>query len=99
MDNHKEGSAMSRLGGAGFLLWLWLSLLIASSSGAAAEQGPPTGQPATGAAQGTVPPLGTGLQSDYRVEVGDVLDGTVWQNPDISRSVIVRPAGKISYPL
>lgn len=39
-------------------------------------------------------------ETDYRISDGDVLDVSVWQVPDLSRpDVIVRPDGKISYPL
>lgn len=35
----------------------------------------------------------------YHVGVGDVLDVSVWRNPDLDKTVIVRPDGVISYPL
>ncbi len=35
----------------------------------------------------------------YTVGVEDVLEISVWQNQDLSRTVIVRPDGKISLPL
>lgn len=39
-------------------------------------------------------------QEEYYIDTGDVLDISVWQVPDLSRpEVIVRPDGKISYPL
>ncbi len=39
-------------------------------------------------------------EREYYIDVGDVLDISVWQIPDLSKSeVIVRPDGKISYPL
>lgn len=39
-------------------------------------------------------------QAEYRISTGDTLDISVWQVPDLSRpDVIVRPDGKISYPL
>ena len=39
-------------------------------------------------------------EREYYLEAGDVLDVSVWQIPDLSRSeVIVRPDGKISFPL
>lgn len=37
---------------------------------------------------------------EYYIDVGDVLDISVWQIPDLSKpEVIVRPDGKISFPL
>lgn len=37
---------------------------------------------------------------EYYIDIGDVLDISVWQVPDLSRpEVIVRPDGRISYPL
>lgn len=39
-------------------------------------------------------------EREYYLDMGDVLDISVWQVPDLSRSeVIVRPDGKISFPL
>jgi len=37
--------------------------------------------------------------NDYRIGVGDVLNIQVWKELDLSRSVPVRPDGKISFPL
>jgi len=36
---------------------------------------------------------------DYFIAVGDILEIFVWQNPDLSKDVIVGPDGKISVPL
>lgn len=39
-------------------------------------------------------------EREYYLDVGDVLDISVWQIPDLSRpEVILRPDGKISFPL
>jgi polysaccharide export outer membrane protein len=39
-------------------------------------------------------------EREYYIDIGDVLDISVWQMPDLSYSeVIVRPDGKISFPL
>lgn len=39
------------------------------------------------------------FEYDYIIGPGDNLEIFVWQNPEVSRSVIVRPDGKISAPL
>lgn len=36
---------------------------------------------------------------DYRISAEDVLDISVWKEPDLQRQVIVRPDGGISFPL
>jgi polysaccharide export outer membrane protein len=36
---------------------------------------------------------------EYYIALGDVLEISVWQIPELSKDVIVRPDGKISYPL
>jgi len=40
-----------------------------------------------------------GIVEEYLLGIGDVLQISVWRNPDLSVSVIVRPDGKISVPL
>lgn len=37
--------------------------------------------------------------SDYRIGFDDLLEVNIWQHPDLSKEVIVRPDGKISYLL
>jgi len=48
-----------------------------------------------------VPEAGeTQEEKEYYIDIGDILDVSVWQIPDLSKSeVIVRPDGKISFPL
>lgn len=36
---------------------------------------------------------------DYKVEIDDVLEISIWQVEELTRTVIVRPDGKISFPL
>ena len=45
-----------------------------------------------------LPPPNT-TNPDYIIGPGDTLDIYVWRNPEVSRSVTVRPDGKISTPL
>ncbi len=39
------------------------------------------------------------VNTDYRIGPEDLLDISVWRNPDLSRTVPVRPDGKVSLPL
>jgi polysaccharide export outer membrane protein len=63
------------------------SIAVATQSAqpSAAEKGPPV--PAAGAS------------SSYVIQPGDVLDVQVWKEPEVSKSIPVRPDGKISLPL
>jgi polysaccharide export outer membrane protein len=36
---------------------------------------------------------------DYKLSPGDQIEVSVWKEPDLSKTVIVRPDGKFSYPL
>lgn len=38
-------------------------------------------------------------ETDYYLAAGDTIEIFVWQNQDLSRDVIIRPDGKLSYPL
>ncbi len=45
------------------------------------------------------PPVAGGCPLSYVIGPGDVLDISVWDNADITRTVPVRPDGKISLPV
>ena len=39
------------------------------------------------------------VQQEYRVNAGDRLEISVWREPDLQREVLVRPDGRMSFPL
>jgi polysaccharide export outer membrane protein len=41
----------------------------------------------------------TDARQDYVIGAGDVLDISVWQDVSLSKTVVVRPDGKVSFPL
>jgi polysaccharide export outer membrane protein len=81
-----------------------MSLMIA---GLAAAQDPakrapaPTSAaaPTTAAPAPAAPANAAPVGADYKIGIDDVLDIAVWNNTTVSRTVPVRPDGKISLPL
>lgn len=74
------------------ILILWLGLGMAWG-----EKKKASGKDVTSAA--VVPSIGGNLQPEYRVGPGDMIDVSVWKEPEVSSSVVIRPDGKISLPL
>ena len=85
---------------------MWTGALIWTTTGSAWAQTPPAGGRSTtqqaaasfasGSPQGgleVVPPSG------YVIGVSDVLGIKIWQQPELSGDVVVRPDGQISVPL
>src|SRR5690242_3157338 len=76
----------------------------AAGQARSSEQAPPptvpAGQPAQPPAPGAPakPPAAAG-EGEYRIGPEDVLDVVVWKNAELTRTVNVRPDGRISLPL
>jgi polysaccharide export outer membrane protein len=69
----------------------------AQAPGRAAGAGPV--RPTTIAATPTVAPTSPVPLQEYRIGPEDVLDISVWRNAELTRTVAVRPDGRISVPL
>ncbi|HEV3215904.1 MAG TPA: polysaccharide biosynthesis/export family protein [Vicinamibacterales bacterium] len=83
-----------------------LLALSASASaqdvGNAAKTPMAAGTPAVNAASETTSNIENAIinsSKDYRIGPEDLLDISVWKNPELSRTVPVRPDGKVSLPL
>jgi polysaccharide export outer membrane protein len=69
--------------GSGRSGW-WLSALIAVSAFAA----------------GLAPSVSTAAaEADYVLQAGDLVNVSVWREPDLDRTILIRPDGGISFPL
>ncbi len=68
------------------------SLLVALSAGAQAQEKKPAVAASGGAAA-------VDLGPDYIIGPGDLIDIAVWKDETLSKSVVVLPDGKISFPL
>jgi polysaccharide export outer membrane protein len=82
-------------------IWMFLSFLIFAGSASAqqdASQKQPS-QPAVPAIASDAPKQVASTDPNYVIGGQDVLDVSVWKEPEVSRVVPVRPDGKISLPL
>ena len=77
------------------LATLALICLLPIRSGFAWETKDPASEQTAAVAVGTA----TSGNSDYKINPGDVLNISVWREPDLTLEVLVRPDGKISFPL
>jgi polysaccharide export outer membrane protein len=75
------------------LFLIALTWMITATAGFAQDQPKAANTEAAAVARFTPP------AEDYQIGPEDVLDISVWKNPELSRKVPVRPDGKISLPL
>lgn len=77
------------------MLWAGLAILLALGSAPVTVAQQKGTAPDKTQQTATAPTAGGG----YVISPGDVLDVQVWQEPNVSKAVPVRPDGKISLPL
>jgi len=82
------------------------SLLIGGAASAQELAATPSAVPASAGAAAADKPAATKVETailnnanDYKIGPEDLLDISVWKNPELSRTVPVRPDGKVSLPL
>jgi len=78
---------------------LALLFLVAAVPVIAQDQAPANAQQNPPASPASAAPPAAAADSTYVIGADDVLDISVWKEPDVSRTVPVRPDGKISLPL
>jgi polysaccharide export outer membrane protein len=83
---------------AAFILILTLFAVVPISAQNNASR-PPAAATPQGAAPATAAPQPATNDPNYVIGGQDLLDVSVWKEPDVSRAVPVRPDGKISLPL
>jgi len=72
---------------------LTIGLLSVQLAGAQEKPAPPKSEPAANSTASVAP------DAEYKIGAQDVIRIDVWKEPDISRTIPVRPDGKISLPL
>jgi polysaccharide export outer membrane protein len=82
-------------------IWMLLALFVFAAIPAGAQETSPKQptQPAAPAAATDAPKQMASADANYVIGGQDVLDISVWKEPEVSRVVPVRPDGKISLPL
>jgi len=82
-------------------IWIFVSVLtVTIAAGAQQDAGSKQpNQPAVPATATEVSKAPATIEGNYVIGAQDVLDVSVWKEPEVSRVVPVRPDGKISLPL
>jgi polysaccharide biosynthesis/export protein len=82
-------------------LWMGILLVLALIAGAAAQDASQAQASQAPAPETSATPAAKPATNDPNYVIGaqDVLDVNVWKNPELTRTVPVRPDGKISLPL
>src|SRR6202041_2990837 len=81
-------------------MWMLLAVVsVATPAGAQQDASPKPSQPAVPAMASNVAQKTATADPNYVIGGQDVLDVSVWKEPEVSRVVPVRPDGKISLPL
>ena len=100
------GSLSGWVAGSALLACLAFAVTNALGSDSAKPSGTPEvavvsreGQGGRKTADPPNPPNPKGVDSDYIIGPSDVLAINVWKDPELTRTVLVRPDGKISLPL
>src|SRR5262245_49248590 len=86
--------AMSRI-----LIWAVILSVVIGGGLTARAQGTSEKGSGTSAPQSATPPKSATDDPEYVIGADDLLDISVWKEPDITRRVPVRSDGKISLPL
>src|SRR5690242_11104015 len=86
--------------GLSVMVGLALAAAVSAQESAQTKQAEPAKQDAKPQAPATAAkPVAATTDPNYQIGADDVLDVNVWNEPQISRSVPVRPDGRISLPL
>src|SRR5580693_7056321 len=82
-----------------FYLIVFLALAVLPANAQEADSSKPPAQSAIPAMASDAPKKAATTDPNYVIGAQDVLDVSVWKEPEVSRVVPVRPDGKISLPL